>query len=139
MFNVYGERQSLTNPYQGVLAIFVGNVLSGEPITIHSDGKQTRDFVYVGDVVDAWLRVLDEPTTAGAVYNVGSGRETSIASLAETVCAAAGTAAELRPGPAQVGDVRRSAADVGLLERATGWTPGTRARRWPAANGRMGA
>ena len=60
MFNVYGERQSLTNPYQGVLAIFVGNVLRGEPITIHSDGAQTRDFVYVADVADAWLRVLDD-------------------------------------------------------------------------------
>ena len=77
MFNVYGERQSLMNPYQGVLAIFVGNVLRGEPITIHSDGEQTRDFVYVGDVADAWLRVLDDQATAGHVYNVGSGRETT--------------------------------------------------------------
>ena len=61
MFNVYGPRQSISNPYQGVLAIFIGNVLRGEPITIHGDGEQTRDFVYVDDVVDAWLRVLDAP------------------------------------------------------------------------------
>ena len=52
MFNVYGERQSPDNPYQGVLAIFIGRLLRGEPITIHGDGLQTRDFVYVGDVVD---------------------------------------------------------------------------------------
>ena len=61
MFNVFGPRQSITNPYQGVLAIFIGNVLRGEPITIHGDGEQTRDFVFVDDVVEAWMRVLDAP------------------------------------------------------------------------------
>jgi UDP-glucose 4-epimerase len=126
MFNVYGERQSVANPYQGVLAIFLGNVLRGEPITIHSDGLQTRDFVYVGDVVDAWLRVLDEPGTAGSVFNVGSGRETSIRELATSVVAACaqdpGTWRILH-GAAQVGDIRRSGADVSALAAATGWTP----------------
>ena len=126
MFNVYGERQSLTNPYQGVLAIFIGNVLRGEPITIHSDGSQTRDFVYVADVVDAWLRVLDEPATAGEVYNVGSGRETSIRELADAVVAATGEEQwELRSAPAQEGDIRRSAADVSRLREAVGWSPST--------------
>jgi UDP-glucose 4-epimerase len=128
MFNVYGERQSLANPYQGVLAIFVGNVLRGEPITIHGDGRQTRDFVYVGDVVDAWLRVLDEPGTRGGVYNVGSGRETAIADLGRAVVAALGhdpEAWELRGAPAQRGDQRRSAARVEALADATGWRPAT--------------
>jgi UDP-glucose 4-epimerase len=128
MFNVYGERQSLSNPYQGVLAIFIGNVLRGEPITIHSDGRQTRDFVHVADAVDAWLRVLDEPATDGAVYNVGSGRETSIRELAETVLRGCGESPEtwdIRTGPAQRGDQRRAAADVKAIERATGWNPTT--------------
>jgi UDP-glucose 4-epimerase len=128
MFNVYGERQSLTNPYQGVLAIFLGNVLRREPITIHSDGLQTRDFVYVGDAVDAWLRVLDDEATRGRVFNVGSGRETSIAELARAVVAAAGhdpDAWEIRHGQAQAGDIRRSAADVGALRAATGWEAAT--------------
>ena len=128
MFNVYGERQSLTNPYQGVLAIFLGNVLRDEPITIHSDGLQTRDFVYVGDVVDAWLRVLDDEGTHGRVYNVGSGRETSIRELAREVIAAAGhdpEAWEINHGDAQAGDIRRSAADVSALREATGWQPAT--------------
>jgi UDP-glucose 4-epimerase len=126
MFNVYGERQSLDNPYQGVLAIFLGNVLRGEPITIHSDGRQTRDFVYVGDVVDAWLRVLDEPTTHGEVYNVGSGGETTIAELADAVVAAAGSDSwERRSAPAQQGDIRRSAADVDRLRSAVDWQPAT--------------
>jgi len=126
MFNVYGERQSLTNPYQGVLAIFVGNVLRGEPITIHSDGEQTRDFVYVGDVVDAWLRMLDDPATAGHVFNVGSGHETTIAELARTVVRACGHDDwEIATGPAQMGDLRRSCADVRELEAAVGWRPAT--------------
>ena len=85
MFNVYGPRQSIANPYQGVLAIFIGNVLRGEPITIHGDGLQTRDFVYIDDVVDAWMRVLDEPEAFGAVLNVGSGQETSVNDLADAV------------------------------------------------------
>jgi len=144
MFNVYGERQSLTNPYQGVLAIFLGNVLRGEPITIHSDGLQTRDFVYVGDAVDAWLRVLDDEATHGRVFNVGSGRETSIAELARAVVAASGQDAdewEIRHGDAQAGDIRRSAADVGALRAATGWEAATsldeglrRTAAWAAAS-----
>ena len=90
MFNVYGPRQSISNPYQGVLAIFIGNVLRGEPITIHGDGEQTRDFVFVDDVVEAWMRVLDAPELDGAVLNVGSGRETSVNELADAVLAAFG-------------------------------------------------
>ena len=126
MFNVYGERQSLTNPYQGVLAIFLGNVLRGEPITIHSDGLQTRDFVHVDDVVDAWLRVLDEPDARGRVLNVGSGRETTIADLARAVVSACGEDPEtwpIRTGAAQRGDQRRSAARIDAIRELVGWTP----------------
>lgn len=126
MFNVYGERQSLDNPYQGVLAIFIGRLLRGEPITIHGDGLQTRDFVYVRDVVDAWLRVLDEPRTVGGVFNVGSGRETTINELADAVLHSFGhTRAtwEVGAAPAQRGDQRRSRADIGSLNEAIGWQP----------------
>jgi UDP-glucose 4-epimerase len=128
MFNVYGERQSLTNPYQGVLAIFVGNVLRREPITIHSDGAQTRDFVYVADVAEAWLRVLEAPSTAGAVLNVGSGRETSVEELARAVLSAFGHEWEdweIRRADAQLGDQRRSGADIAAITAATGWRPST--------------
>lgn len=126
MFNVYGERQRVDNPYQGVLAIFIGNALRGEPLTIHSDGRQTRDFVYVGDVVDAWLRVLDDDATRGQVYNVGSGRETSIDELAGAVLSGLGLVGHpVEHGPAQLGDLRRSGADVRALEQATGWEPRT--------------
>jgi UDP-glucose 4-epimerase len=123
MFNVYGPRQSVSNPYQGVLAIFIGNVLRGEPITIHGDGEQTRDFVYVEDVVDAWMRVLDEPESHGRVFNVGSGRETSVNELADAVLGAFGESRagwEMRTQPVQLGDQRRAAADVAALGRL-GW------------------
>ena len=125
MFNVYGERQSIGNPYQGVLAIFIGNVLRGEPVTINGDGLQTRDFVYVGDVADAWLRALDDPGTYGAVLNVGSGRETSVNDLAVAILAALGESRDtwdMRTAPEQLGDLRRSAADISAIS-ARGWSP----------------
>lgn len=125
MFNVYGPRQSLDNPYQGVLAIFLGNVLRNEPITIHGDGEQTRDFVFIDDVVDAWVRVLDDPGTHGAVLNVGSGRETSVNELADAVLAALGESRatwEIGRQDVQLGDQRRAAADTTAL-RALGWSP----------------
>ena len=127
MFNVYGPRQSIGNPYQGVLAIFIGNVLRGEPITIHGDGTQTRDFVFVDDVVDAWLRVLAAPETADAVLNVGSGVETSVNELADAVLAALGESREsweIRHDDVQLGDQRRAAADVAALA-SFGWSPQT--------------
>jgi UDP-glucose 4-epimerase len=125
MFNVYGPRQSISNPYQGVLAIFIGNVFRGEPITIHGDGQQTRDFVYVEDVVDAWLRVLDLPEAAGVVLNVGSGRETSVNELADAVLAAFGESCEsweIQYEDVQLGDQRRAAADIAAMS-TLGWLP----------------
>ena len=125
MFNVYGPRQSISNPYQGVLAIFIGNVLRREPITIHGDGKQTRDFVFIDDVADAWLRVLADPSTSGSVLNVGSGHETSVNELADAVLAALGETTEsweIRREDAQLGDQRRAAADIGAIS-ALGWSP----------------
>ena len=125
MFNVYGPRQGLDNPYQGVLAIFLGNVLRGEPITIHGDGEQTRDFVYIDDVVEAWMGVLDDPTSDGKALNVGSGRETSVNELADAVLAALGESRdswEIRREDVQVGDQRRAAAEIGAIA-AHGWKP----------------
>jgi UDP-glucose 4-epimerase len=124
MFNVYGPRQSISNPYQGVLAIFIGNVLRGESITIHGDGEQTRDFVFIDDVVEAWLRVLDAPELDGAVLNVGSGRETSVNELTDAVLAAFGETRDgwdIRRQDIQLGDQRRAAADTSALS-ALGWS-----------------
>ena len=127
MFNVYGPRQSIGNPYQGVLAIFIGNVLRGEPITIHGDGTQTRDFVFVEDVVDAWLRVLVTRETEATVLNVGSGVETSVNELADAVLAAFGESRdswEIRHENVQLGDQLRACADVAAMT-SLGWSPRT--------------
>ena len=127
MFNVYGPRQSIGNPYQGVLAIFIGNVLRGEPITIHGDGTQTRDFVFVEDVVDAWLRVLVTRETEATVLNVGSGVETSVNELADAVLAAFGESRdswEIRHEDVQLGDQLRACADVAAMT-SLGWSPRT--------------
>jgi UDP-glucose 4-epimerase len=126
MFNVYGERQSLTNAYQGVFAIFVGNVLRGEPITIHSDGEQSRDFVHIMDVARAWVDALDQPATYGQVINLGTGRPTSMNVLCDMVLAAFGDTRATYPvryHPAQPGDLRQSGADVSRAKALFGWTP----------------
>ncbi len=128
MYNVYGERQSLTNAYQGVLAIFIGRALRGEPITIHSDGEQSRDFVYVGDVARAWADALDAPATYGQVLNLGTGRATSMNQLCDAVLAALGRSRASHPvgyAPAQPGDLRRSAADVRRAAALLDWKPQT--------------
>ncbi len=90
MFNVYGPRQSLTNPYQGVLAIFMGNVLRREKITIFGDGKQARDFVYVKDVARTWVEAIDNKKSFNTVINIGYGKRTHILPLARKVIRACG-------------------------------------------------
>jgi UDP-glucose 4-epimerase len=126
MFNVYGPRQSLTNAYQGVLAIFMGHVLREEPITIHSDGEQSRDFVYISDVVNAWLGAIDEPTTYGQVINLGTGRASSVNQLCDAILRASGQTRSTYPvqyTPAQPGDMRQSAADITRAQQLLGWSP----------------
>ncbi|MEZ4670900.1 MAG: NAD-dependent epimerase/dehydratase family protein [Anaerolineae bacterium] len=126
MFNVYGPRQSLTNAYQGVFAIFVGNVLRGEPIKIYSDGEQARDFVHVSDVARAWCDALDAPATYGQVMNVGTGQPTSVNALVDLVLAAFGHSRATYPveyHPAHAGDMRLSAADISRARELLNWQP----------------
>jgi UDP-glucose 4-epimerase len=128
MYSVYGPGQSYNNPYQGVLGIFSGNVLRGEPITIFGDGEQTRDFVYIDDIVDGWSRALDAPQTRGRIINLGSGRSLSINQLAAHVTAAFG----FPPGgytifraPGRPGEQRAVQADIRLAKSLLGWEPRT--------------
>lgn len=126
MFNVYGPRQSLTNAYQGVLAIFVGNVLRGEPIKINSDGEQARDFVHVSDVARAWCDALETSATYGHVINLGTGQPTSVNALADLVLAAFGHSRATYPveyQPAHAGDMRISAADIRRARELLNWQP----------------
>ncbi len=126
MFNVYGERQSLTNPYQGVLGIFVGNVLRGEPVRIFGDGEQSRDFVYAGDVARAWLLALDTAPPGASLMNLGTGSRTSINGLWRAAASACGEDPDRWPvhyGPARPGDQRHMQADIRRAQEVLGWAP----------------
>ena len=126
MFNVYGERQSLSNYYQGVVTIFIANILKGEPIAIYGDGEQSRDFIYVSDVVDAWVGALDNPAAYGRVINVGTGTHKTINHLVDVTLAALGRSRadwQVRYEPARPGDQRRVAAEISRAREVLGWEP----------------
>jgi UDP-glucose 4-epimerase len=126
MYNVYGPRQALDNPYQGVLGIFLGNMLRGEPLTIFGDGEQSRDFIYIDDVVEAWSRALSTPSTYGRVFNLGSGQRLSINHVADHVLAAFDRPRRrdhIRHEPPRSGEQRHVEADITALRAALGWQP----------------
>jgi UDP-glucose 4-epimerase len=128
MYSVYGPGQALDNPYQGVLGIFLGNLLRGEPITIFGDGEQTRDFVYVGDIVEGWVRALQNKAASGRVLNLGSGRSLSINQLAEAAVAAFGHSPgtyKIVRAPLRPGEQRTVRADIGQARSVLGWEPRT--------------
>jgi UDP-glucose 4-epimerase len=128
MYNVFGPRQAIDNPYQGVLGIFLGNLLRNEPITIFGDGEQSRDFIYIGDVVRAWMTGLNsEPSNFGAgVFNIGSGRRLTINQLADAVLGAfqqSRSTWKVRYLPARPGEQRHVEADVRRAACVLGWEP----------------
>ncbi len=126
MYNVYGPRQALDNPYQGVLGIFLGNLLRNEPITIFGDGEQSRDFVYIKDVVRAWVTALDNETSFGRIFNIGSGRRLTINQLADAVLRLfqqRRSTWEVRYLPARPGEQRHVEADIRSVASALGWKP----------------
>jgi UDP-glucose 4-epimerase len=128
MYNVYGPGQALDNPYQGVLGIFLGNIQRREPITIFGDGDQSRDFVYIDDIVAAWDAALNNPRSYGEVFNLGSGKRLSIKQVADEALAAYGFSRETYPilhAPARSGEQRDVEADVTRIRTMLGWEPRT--------------
>jgi UDP-glucose 4-epimerase len=115
--NVYGPRQD-SGLEGGVVAIFLERLARGEETVIYGDGGQSRDFIYVSDIVSAALASVGR---SGGPYNVGSGVDTSVADLFAGCAAVAGSEAKAKLAPARLGDVRRSALDVSLIERELGW------------------
>lgn len=120
--NVYGPRQD-PHGEAGVVAIFAGKLLAGETCTIFGDGSQTRDFVEVSDVVDAFVRAAAARTAEDLVVNIGTGVETSVNELYRTMAAAAGVDAGADYAPARAGELARSALAVSLAARTLGWSP----------------
>lgn len=127
--NVYGPRQD-PHGEAGVVAIFSTRLVHGEPLTVYGDGEQTRDYVFVGDVVAANLLLTDAElprarTLDDRGFNVGTGLETSVNELARALMRAAGVEVEARHAPARPGELLHSSLDAARL-RALGWEPRTR-------------
>ena len=118
--NVYGPRQD-PHGEAGVVAIFAGRLLAGEPCTIFGSGEQTRDFVYVDDVVDAFARAAD--AAPGQLLNIGTGEETSVNRLYRAMADAAGVDAEPVMAEPRVGELARSALNRAKATAALGWSP----------------
>ena len=113
-FNVYGPGQPADSPYSGVLARFAAQAIAGERPEIHGDGGQTRDFVFVSDVVDAVTGALGSVSTAagGQAFNVGTGRAASVMEVWRLVARAAGVRLTPTFGPPRAGDMRHASADT---------------------------
>ena len=111
-FNVYGPGQALSNPYTGVAAIFASRLLNGRPPVIFEDGKQSRDFIYVTDIVDGIVRALESEHAVGQAVNLGTGRPTTVDDVGEVL--ARGLGVDLEPertGQYRAGDIRHCVAD----------------------------
>ena len=119
--NVYGPRQD-PHGEAGVVAIFTRALLAAEPTTVFGDGGNTRDYVYVDDVVDAFIRASG-PAGGGLRFNIGTGVETSDRQLHAAVAEAVGAPDQPRFGPARLGDLKRSCLDVRRAEQVLGWRP----------------
>jgi UDP-glucose 4-epimerase len=115
--NVYGPRQD-PHGEAGVVAIFLGRLAAGEAPRIFGDGRQTRDYIYAGDVAAATLAAAGRN---GGVFNVGTGVETSVVELYEVCRRVAGSSLEAESAPARLGELQRSVLDVALAERELGW------------------
>ncbi|HVJ81594.1 MAG TPA: NAD-dependent epimerase/dehydratase family protein [Planctomycetia bacterium] len=124
-FNVFGPRQDPSSPYSGVISIFCRDALAGKTPTIFGDGLQTRDFIYVADVVAALRRAAESPGVSGRVYNLGRGEACTLLDLLASVADAAGVAIKPNFAPARVGDILHSMADVSAAKRDLGFAPKT--------------
>ncbi|MEM3509023.1 MAG: SDR family oxidoreductase [Nitrososphaerota archaeon] len=122
-FNVYGPRQK-TGEYAGVIPIFIQRIKNDKPPIIYGDGKQTRDFVYVKDVVDASIKALEKEEAIGEIFNIGSGEAITINQLAETLLKILGKE-KLKPiyEKERVGDIKNSYANIDKAKKILGYEP----------------
>lgn len=122
--NVYGPGQSLKNPYTGILSIFSTLIRQGAEINVFEDGQESRDFVYVDDVVEATYLATVRPEAAGHVFNVGSGIATTVTEVVEALTSEFGMTVPVRvSGNYRIGDIRHNVADTSSLSSVLGFTP----------------
>ena len=122
--NVFGPGQSLSNPYTGILSIFSNLIMQGKQINIFEDGLESRDFVYIDDVIDATVRAMESPNAPGQVFNVGSGVQTTVLAVVEHLRNAYGTDTPAQvTGNFRLGDIRHNFADLGKITSLLGFRP----------------
>lgn len=123
-FNVYGPRQSLSNPYTGVAAIFISRLKNGSRPVVYEDGRQTRDFISVHDVVDALVLALENEKANFQKMNIGSGKAIAITDVAQKIASLLSVSIEPEiTMKYRVNDIRHCFADTSLARRLLGWTP----------------
>lgn len=132
-FNVYGPRQDPSSPYSGVISIFADRAGSGRDITIFGDGQQSRDFVYVGDVVRAVVAAVMSDGADRAVLNVGTGSEITVNELARTIVELSGKDSRISHAAPRPGEIVRSVARVDRAAELLGFTARTKLREGLAA------
>ena len=122
--NVYGPGQSLSNPYTGILSIFSNLILSGKKINIFEDGKESRDFVYIDDVVDATILAIMKDSANYNVFNVGSNERLTVLEVANTLIKFYNGKNKLNiSGNFRLGDIRHNIADIKKIQRDLVYNP----------------
>lgn len=122
--NVYGPGQSLQNPYTGILSIFSTRILNHHPINVFEDGLESRDFVYIDDVVDATILGMEISKASGHVFNIGTGVATSVLSVAQLLCEEYGVSVPIHvSGNYRIGDIRHNLADITQARKILGFDP----------------
>jgi UDP-glucose 4-epimerase len=122
-FNVFGPRQDPDSEYAAVVPKFIRAYRAGKAPMIFGDGEQSRDFTYVGNVVEANLAALATPGVAGRVYNIACGQRTTLNELASILREQTGAAVAAEHGPPRAGEVRHSHADISLARRELAYEP----------------
>ena len=122
-FNVFGDRQDPNSQYSAVIPIFVSKMVAGERPTIYGDGGQSRDFIYVDNVVQCNLAAADAPNASGQIINVGCGLQFTLLQLVDAINSALGTSIEPIFAEARAGDVRESLADISQAKQLLDYEP----------------
>ncbi|NHJ20052.1 MAG: NAD-dependent epimerase/dehydratase family protein [Candidatus Lokiarchaeota archaeon] len=124
LFNVYGSRQSLSNPYTGVCAIFSSSLLCGNPPTIFEDGEQTRDFIHINDICQSFLLSMEKPLAKNEIFNVGAGKPISILNVAKKLAEYINP--QIKPiitNQFRPGDIRHCVSDISKISSKLGFNP----------------
>jgi UDP-N-acetylglucosamine/UDP-N-acetyl-alpha-D-glucosaminouronate 4-epimerase len=122
-FNVFGPRQNPESKYSAVIPRFLAQALAGEPLEVHGDGEQSRDFTYIDNVVQANVLAMTTPGVSGEVFNVACGTRHSLLAIADAIAGFLGRQLARNHVAARAGDVRHTQADIGKAERLLGYRP----------------